>query len=77
MYYQKYPKKMGNISYNRRFSKIYNISSISLNIPEFTGFQNLSKENTSSNISEALQKFTDYIKNISYRDDVVNSQYFI
>lgn len=45
--------------------------------PEFTGFQNLNKENTSSNIIEALQKFTDYIKNISYRDDVVNPQYFL
>ena len=56
---------------------IYNISSICLNIPEFTGFQNLAKENSSSKISEALQKFTDYIKDISYRGDVVNSRYFI
>lgn len=56
---------------------IYNISSICLNIPEFTGFQNLSKENSSSKISEALQNFTDYIKDISYRGDIVNSRYFI
>ena len=56
---------------------IYNISSICLNIPEFTGFQNLSKENSSSKISEALEKFTDYIKDISYRGDIVNSRYFI
>ena len=56
---------------------IYNLSSICLNIPEFTGFQNLSKENSSSKISEALQKFTDYIKDISYRGDIVNSRYFI
>ena len=56
---------------------IYNISSICLNIPEFTGFQNLSKENSSSKISEALQNFTDYIKDISYRGDVVNTRYFI
>ena len=56
---------------------IYNISSICLNIPEFNGFQNLSKENSSSKISEALQNFTDYIKEISYRGDVVNSRYFI
>ena len=56
---------------------IYNISSICLNIPEFTGFQNLNKETSSSNISDALQKFTDYIKNISYRGDIVNSRYFI
>ena len=28
-------------------------------------------------ISEALQKFTDYIKDISYRGDIVNSRYFI
>jgi len=58
-------------------SFIYNISSICLNIPEFTGFQNLSKENSSSKISEALEKFTDYIKDISYRGDIVNSRYFI
>ena len=56
---------------------IYNISSICLNIPEFTGFQPLNKEQTSSKISEALQNFTDYIKNISYRGDIVNSRYFI
>ena len=56
---------------------IYNISSICLNIPEFTGFQNLSKGNSSSKISEALEKFTDYIKDISYRGDIVNSRYFI
>ena len=56
---------------------IYNISSICLNIPEFTGFQNLSKENSSTKISEALQNFTDYIKDISYRGDIVNSRYFI
>ena len=56
---------------------IYNISSICLNIPEFTGFQPLNKEKTSSKISEALQNFTDYIKNISYRGDIVNSRYFI
>ena len=56
---------------------IYNISSICLNIPEFTGFQNLTKENSSSKISEALQNFTDYIKDISYRGDVVNTRYFI
>ena len=56
---------------------IYNISSICLNIPEFTGFQNLSKENSSSKISEALEKFTDYIKDISYRGDIVNSRFFI
>ena len=56
---------------------IYNISSICLNIPEFTGFQNLNKEKSSAKISEALQQFTDYIKNISYRGDIVNSRYFI
>ena len=56
---------------------IYNISSICLNIPEFTGFQNLNKENSSSKISEALEKFTDYIKDISYRGDIVNSRFFI
>jgi hypothetical protein len=56
---------------------IYNISSICLNIPEFTGFQNLSKGNSSSKISEALEKFSDYIKDISYRGDIVNSRYFI
>ena len=56
---------------------IYNISSVCLNIPEFTGFQNLNKEKSSAKISEALQQFTDYIKNISYRGDIVNSRYFI
>ena len=56
---------------------IYNISSICLNIPQFTGFQSLNKERSSSKISEALQKFTDYIKSISYRGDVINSRYFI
>ena len=56
---------------------IYNISSICLNIPEFNGFQSLNKEQTSSKISEALQNFTDYIKSISYRGDIVNSRYFI
>ena len=56
---------------------IYNISSICLNIPEFTGFQNLNKEKSSAKISEALQQFTDYIRNISYRGDIVNSRYFI
>ena len=56
---------------------VYNISSICLNIPEFNGFQSLNKEQTSSKISEALQNFTDFIKNISYRGDIVNSRYFI
>ena len=56
---------------------IYNISSICLNIPEFTGFQSLNGEQSSSKISEALQNFTDYIKSISYRGDIVNSRYFI
>ena len=56
---------------------IYNISSICLNIPEFTGFQSLNAEQSSSKISEALQNFTDYIKSISYRGDIVNSRYFI
>ena len=56
---------------------IYNISSICLNIPEFTGFQSLNSEQSSSKISEALQNFTDYIKSISYRGDIVNSRYFI
>ena len=56
---------------------IYNISSICLNIPEFNGFQILNKEQTSSKIIEALQNFTDYIKSISYRGDIVNSRYFI
>ena len=56
---------------------IYNISSICLNIPEFTGFQSLNKEKSSSKISEALQNFTDFIKSISYRGDVINSRYFI
>ena len=56
---------------------IYNISSICLNIPEFNGFQSLTSEQTSSKISEALQKFTDYIKSISYRGDIVNSRYYI
>ena len=37
----------------------------------------MSKENSSSKISEALEKFTDYIKDISYRGDIVNSRYFI
>jgi WD40 repeat protein len=58
-------------------SFIYNISSICLNIPEFNGFQILNKEQTSSKIIEALQNFTDYIKSISYRGDIVNSRYFI
>ena len=56
---------------------IYNLSSICLNIPEFTGFQSLNKDQTSAKIIEALQNFTDFIKNISYRGDVVNSRYFI
>ena len=56
---------------------IYNISSICLNIPQFNGFQALNKESSSSKISEALQKFTDYMKSISYRGDIVNSRYFI
>ena len=56
---------------------IYNLSSICLNIPEFTGFQSLTKDQTSAKIIEALQNFTDFIKNISYRGDVVNSRYFI
>jgi hypothetical protein len=56
---------------------IYNISSICLNIPEFNGFQNLAKDQSSSKISDALQNFTDYLKNISYRGDIVNSRYFI
>ena len=56
---------------------IYNISSICLNNPEFNGFQILNKEQTSSKIIEALQNFTDYIKSISYRGDIVNSRYFI
>jgi hypothetical protein len=56
---------------------IYNLSSICLNIPEFTGFQSLNKDQTSAKIIEALQNFTDFIKSISYRGDVVNSRYFI
>jgi WD40 repeat protein len=56
---------------------IYNISSICLNIPEFNGFQSLNWQQTSSKISEALQNFTDYIKSISYRGDIINSRYFI
>ena len=56
---------------------IYNLSSICLNIPEFTGFQSLNKDKSSSKIIEALQNFTDFIKNISYRGDIINSRYFI
>lgn len=56
---------------------IYNLSSICLNIPEFTGFQSLNKDQSSSKIIEALQNFTDFIKSISYRGDIVNSRYFI
>ena len=56
---------------------IYNLSSICLNIPEFTGFQSLNKDQSSSKIIEALQNFTDFIKNISYRGDIINSRYFI
>ena len=56
---------------------VYNISSICLNIPNFTGLQVLNKEQSSSKISEALQNFTDFIKSISYRGDIVNSRYFI
>ena len=56
---------------------IYNISSICLNIPEFNGFQSLNGQQSSSKISEALQNFTDYIKSISYRGDIINSRYFI
>ena len=56
---------------------IYNLSSICLNIPNFTGFQPLVKDQSSSKIIEALQNFTDFIKSLSYRGDVVNSRYFI
>ena len=56
---------------------IYNISSICLNIPEFNGLQSLTGDQSSSKINEALQNFTDYIKSISYRGDIVNSRYFI
>ena len=56
---------------------LYNISSICLHIPEFSGFQQLEKNNNAISIGEALSKFSEYLKNISYRSDIMNSRYFI
>ena len=79
MLFQKFQKKKWSIYHTLEDFKnlIYNLSSICLNIPEFTGFQSLNKDQSSSKIIEALQNFTDFIKSISYRGDIVNSRYFI
>ena len=57
---------------------ISNLSLICINLPEYSGFKNIEKEKGSSSIiNKASSAILEFINNISYRSDIINSQYYI
>ena len=56
---------------------ISNLSSICINIPDYSGFKSLEKEDGSSSIiSQASTTILEFFNNISYRSDIINSKYY-
>ena len=56
---------------------ILNLSSICINIPDYPGLKSLEKEKGSSSIiSQASEAILEFINNISYRSDILNSKYY-
>ena len=57
---------------------ISNLSSICINIPDYPLFKSLEKEKGSSLIiNKASSAIIEFINNISYRCDILNSQFYI
>ena len=57
---------------------IINLSSIFINMPEYPDFKSIEKEKSSSNlISKSSSAILEFINSISFRSDIINSQYLI
>ena len=57
---------------------ITNLFSICSNIPDYQGLKSLEKEKSSSSIiNKASSAIIEFINTISYRSDIINSQYYI
>ena len=57
---------------------ISNLSSICINMPDYPGFRSLEKEKSSSIIiNKASSAIIEFINGITYRSDIINTQYFI
>ena len=57
---------------------ISNLSPICINLPDFQGFKSLESEKASSSIiSKASSAIIEFINNISYRSDILNSHFYI
>ena len=57
---------------------ISNLVSICTNVPDYQGLKSLEKEKSSSSIiNKASSAIIEFINTISYRSDIINSQYYI
>ena len=57
---------------------ITNLLSICINMPDYQGLKSLEKEKSSSSIiNKASSAIIEFINAISYRSDIINSQYYI
>ena len=57
---------------------INNLSLICVNMPDYQGFKSLEKEKGSSVIiNKASSAILEFVNNVSYRSDILNSQYYI